>query len=265
MDPVNEPIHSGAELETIQRVRELKDHEDDFCFNVASGMSYVGAYYEARGGKIARNSCSTAAHRLLENDSIQARIEFYRQSIRAGKMAAAGATIADVTAEIAKVAFSNIGEISEVRGKSAYLDLSKAEPHHFAAIQSIETDVVMKDDNDAEDGGEIILKTKVKLHDKMKALAKLADILDDRPRGRDGRIIEGEFEERIVDENPALKAREEATRVAYFLRAQADVAPQIIEHDPNVVVSRETMAQDAPPPAPWRDDPVDPFFEGEDD
>lgn len=196
---------------------------DLFCYHYARGLSGTQAAVEAKLG-VNRNSCGNLAIKYLRKPVVQARIKEFIDDANEAVKARAGIEAADVVNELAKIGFFNLESIVEVRGKSAYLDFSKAEPEHFAAISSLETKTVASKD---EDSDEIILETKVKFHDKRAALIAIGQTLGMfGPAGAARNITPDEPVDPHADEvNPQIAKREDAKKIAFFLRQQAEENP----------------------------------------
>jgi Terminase small subunit len=238
-----------------KQMREL------FALHVASGLSNNRALTEA-GWRGTRGALAVAATRLAKEPDVIAMIRDFKRQIRERAIDAAGFRLADVMTELGKIAFFNIHDIMRVAGQSAYIDFSKAESHHFAAIQSIETELIPNKNGDEDNP--LVLKTKVKMHDKKGALVDLARAMgafDEDGRGNLFRPDDDGDSDDYGDMPENLKRREDAKRVAFFLRQEAELSkrdaanqPQQIEgeaidvsHETNAVavVNREAEEDDA--------------------
>lgn len=116
-------------------------------------------------------SADTTGSRLLKDAYVSAAIE----SAQARMMERAETSVEKVVQELAKIGFSNMGDYIRIDPYgNPTIDLSELDPHQWAAIAEVYTEVEMRGPPDDQYP---VRKTKIKLHDKGSALEKIAKYL----------------------------------------------------------------------------------------
>ena len=163
-------------MPTTDEIKEkLRPLHQRFCEayvanNFNGSKAYKEVYKNAKKDSTARQS----AHRLLTRVDIRSYIDFLKEENDKKALELAGVTMQRIAAERAAIAFTNIGDIQKDWGenKSFSLVSDKAKK----AIQEVK---VYKNERFDAEGNKIGEKTTIvtKLHDKMKALDKLEEML----------------------------------------------------------------------------------------
>jgi len=150
--------------------------QEQFCNEYIIDLN--GAASARRAG-YSENTSNTIAAQLLAKISVQKRIEYLKtQSVK--RIANKNEMIIDadrVLEEMARLAFSNINDFISISDDGyAYIDLSRATPAQLASVSAIEVidmPPVTMIGSDGETMTRQVLKVKLKMWDKVKALENL--------------------------------------------------------------------------------------------
>lgn len=141
---------------------------------VANGFNGTQAYKTVYKRVKNDNTASSSSYDLLRKPEIRDYIDYLKEENDKKALELAGVTMQRIAAERAAIAFTNIGDIQKDWGenKSFSLVSDKAKK----AIQEVK---VYKNERFDAEGNKIGEKTTIvtKLHDKMKALDKLEEML----------------------------------------------------------------------------------------
>jgi len=196
-----------------------------FCNEYARDFNGRAAALRAGFGA---SAAKTAAHRLLADGRVQARLS---RDLRR-RLDAVDCTAERVVAELARIAFADIGDFLRIEADgTAVVDLTQAPAASFAAVAEIVQDVYTEGRGDA---ARAVRRTRFKLHDKLAALTKLGQHL---------KLFAERGEAAPADEPAAAEAAgdiEIARRIAFVLaRAAREPAPPAAPAPP---------ASESPPP-----------------
>ncbi len=151
--------------------RKLAPKEDLFVAEYLISLNASDAY---RKSGYKGKAVSALASQLLAKPSIQAAVA----KAQAERMARTKISAADVLREIAKVGFASMRRFVLIDSDGQpQINLTKTPHDDLDALSEISTETVLERDGLGEDGQPIfsrIRKTKIKLHDKLNALEKLA-------------------------------------------------------------------------------------------
>lgn len=138
-----------------------------FAAYIAKGMTahaaYLAAGYEDNSGARAN------ASRLNANENIQRRIEELKAAVIDKVIDSTAITKERIMLELAKIGFANVDDyIRRDESGAVYVDMSTATREQMAAVQSVESETLLGD----EDAGQnrAVLKAKFKMYDKRAAL-----------------------------------------------------------------------------------------------
>lgn len=149
----------------------LKDaRQEAFCLEYLVDLN--GAAAARRAGYSARVA-NRQASRLLSNADIAARVQF----LKAKRVERTGITIDRVVEELAKVGFASLRQMVEIDSAGQpQINLTNTPDDVLDALSEVRTETVIETEGSGEDRkSRPIRKTKVKLHDKIRALHLLAE------------------------------------------------------------------------------------------
>lgn len=154
--------------------------------------------------KASAKTINENASRLMKNSKVLARIE----ELRAPVIEKLQISLETVINEIAKTAFSNIGDFLEIgeNGK-ATLTLDGITPEQLAAIKKVKTTEVINGDGDV-----VGYNNELELGDKLRALEMLGRHVGAFPNARDKRDTSV-----TINQDAPLSRIELARRVAFIL------------------------------------------------
>ena len=150
--------------------------QEQFCLEYIVDLNGAGA---AKRAGYSEKTAVNMASRLLTIVNIQKRIEYLKtQNVERVRNKSEIDFSADrVLEEMAKIAFCSINDFITVNDDGyAFIDLSKTTPHQMAALQSVETVDLPPLTLMSTEGEKLerqVLKIKIKLWDKVKALETL--------------------------------------------------------------------------------------------
>lgn len=147
----------------------LKERMERFCKEYLVDLNATQAAIRA---KYSQKTAGSIGQRLTKNVDIANRVAFLQR----GTMQKLEVTPERIMAEVAKVAFANLGDFIKVQPDgTGYIDLKDVTPDMFASLESYEV-TELPPFKTVENGEEVVrevLKIKVKQHSKLDALEKL--------------------------------------------------------------------------------------------
>lgn len=130
------------------------------------------ATFAARRAGYAEKTANRTGHNLLKDPRVQARVA------KAGEIAEKRfeVTAERVIEEIAKVGFASMRQFVRIDAEGQpRIDLSETPEWALDALAEVKTETVIEG-GAGEGEGQVVRKTQIKLHDKLKALAHLGEI-----------------------------------------------------------------------------------------
>lgn len=153
---------------------DLTDKERVFCHEYLVDLNQSAAYLRA-GYKAGRtpNQTSARASELRAKPSIDAHIA----GLMARRVERTDITADRVVQELAKIAFASLrGFISIDAEGQPRIDLRRAGPDDLDALSEVQTEMVLERAGSGDEATtNTVRKTKVKMHNKLKALHDLAE------------------------------------------------------------------------------------------
>jgi phage terminase small subunit len=158
---------------------DVTQKQQNFCHRIVEGNSAVDAYrlsYDA--ANMSAEAVKVEASRLLDNPNLTLTIDALRTDLRKRHEA----QVDRVIEEYSRVAFGNLFDfLSKDKDGSTYVDLSALTREQAACLQEVTVDQLLARPVVDDQGGEArkvaVLKTRIKLADKARALDSLAKIL----------------------------------------------------------------------------------------
>ena len=197
----------------------LKDKMERFCKEYLVDLNATQA--AIRSG-YSQKTANRIGPENLSKPVIRARLAFLQR----GTMKKLDVTPERIMAEVAKIAFSNLGDFIKVQADgTGYIDLKDVTPDMFAALEQYEI-TELPPFKAVENGEEVVrevLKIKIKQHSKLDALEKLM-----RRHNLAAPMQVNHTHTGTVD----LSFDEFARRMAFVL-AKAGQKPMVIEHKKN--------------------------------
>ena len=147
----------------------LNDQQERFCLEYLTDFN--GTQAATRAGYSQKTAYSIASE-LLKKPEVQHRLGV----LRAPTVKRLEVTADRIMDEVAKIAFSNLGDFIKVQADgTGYIDLKDVTPDMMAALEQYEI-IEMPPFKTVENGEEVVrevLKIKIKQHSKLDALEKL--------------------------------------------------------------------------------------------
>ena len=212
-DPINPETGLSARQEEFCRQYVAPTATEHYPKLTEDDRPFNGTRAAIRAG-YAKSAAAVTANRLIRNDKIQA----FMADVQKPALDQFNITQERINEELAALAFSNILDFIHIcdRTGQAWVDITKCSRQQAAALQAFEV-VELPPQTYVEDGEEVtreVLRTKIKIANKMPALEHLAK-------------REGMTQPDRVDVNVKQKIDEEdridmAKRIAFMLRDAAE-------------------------------------------
>jgi phage terminase small subunit len=163
----------GAHPMPSESPRELSQKQLNFCHRLVEGNSAADAYRLAYDcSKMSAGAVKVEASRLLDNPTITLTVEGLRADVRKRH----DGVLDRVIAEYSRIAFANLHDFLTVTKKGATVDLSALTRDQAVCLSEIVIDHLPAAGS-AKDAKVSVVRTRIKLFDKIRALDGLAKIL----------------------------------------------------------------------------------------
>jgi phage terminase small subunit len=146
----------------------LRPRHERFCLAVLRGIPNIDAYLEA-GYRCTRAAASVAVSRLMRRPDIRERLDVLSEKAAADS----GVTTERVLSELAKVAFLDIGNLFDKHGNLK--SITELDDDTAAGLARFEYEEIYTGRGETRE--RIGRVTRIKLHDKLAALTRLARLL----------------------------------------------------------------------------------------